>query len=293
MSNVVLSILLPLLAAMAVGYAWVRTGRPFDNTTLAPLAADLALPCLIFSTLVAAQLPVETLAQMALASFVALCAFAAIGALLLRMAGLELRTYLPSVTWGNAGYLGIPLGLYAFGQPGLAYAAAFSAVSLVFNSVFASTIAAGRASLRAFIRNPILLAVFAGVAVRLAEVEPPRWLLEPVRLFGAMAVPLTLMMVGASLARLRITALPLALGFSVARSAVGIGVALAAGMAFGLPDIGLAVLVLQCATPVAMLSYVLAQRHGNEPERIAAIVAVSTWAGVITIPAMLAFMPTG
>jgi predicted permease len=60
-ANVALSILLPLLAAMAVGYAWVRSGRPLDNNTLAPLAADLALPCLIFSALVAAELPLDTL----------------------------------------------------------------------------------------------------------------------------------------------------------------------------------------------------------------------------------------
>jgi hypothetical protein len=41
---------------------------------------------------------------------------------------------------------------------------------------------------------------------------------------------------------------------------------------------------------VAMLSSILAQRHGNEPERIASIVVVSTWSGLSSIAAMLTLM---
>ncbi|WP_270937480.1 AEC family transporter [Falsiroseomonas oryzae] len=293
MADVLLVILVPIVAAMALGYAWVRSGRPFDNATLAPLAADLALPCLIFSTLASTQMPIEALAEMAGAALVALLAFAAVGAVLLRGAGLSLRTYLPSVTWGNSGYLGVPLGFYAFGASGLAYAAAFSAVSLMFNSVFAGAVAAGQASLRAVLRNPLVWAVSAGAAVRIAGIEVPRAILEPVKLVGGLAIPLTLMMVGASLARLKVGALRLPLTFSVLRTGIGVALALAVAALFGMEGTGRFVLVLQCAMPVGMLSYVLAQRFGNEPETIAGIIVVSTWMSVVSIPAMLSVMVVG
>jgi hypothetical protein len=290
MPGTLLTILLPIMAAMAAGYAWVRAGRPFDNATLAPLAADVALPCLIFAALATAEIQADAFAAMALAAAASLAALACIGAALLGAARLSLRTYLPSVTWGNAGYLGIPLALYAFGPAGLGHAAAFSATSLVFNSVFGQAVAAGRANLGGIARNPLVHAVLAGVLVRLLRVDLPDWLLGPVRLFGGLAVPLTLMMVGASLARLKVAAFGRALAFSVLRTGIGAAVALAMALLFGLEGTARSVLVLQCAMPVAVLSYILAQRWDNEPEEVAGLVVVSTWTAALSIPVMLSFM---
>jgi predicted permease len=119
---ILLGTLFPLTAIIGLGYGWVRLGRPFDSAMLGQLALDIGMPCLALSALASAPIPVAEFFSSAAATLVCLVVLAIGGAMALRLARLRLRTYLPSVTWGNAGFLGIPLALYAFGQPGLGYA---------------------------------------------------------------------------------------------------------------------------------------------------------------------------
>ena len=98
------------------------------------------------------------------------------------------------------------------------------------------------------------------------------------------------MMVGASLARLKVATFGRALAFSVLRTGIGAAVGLAMASLFDLEGTARSVLVLQCAMPVAVLSYILAQRWDNEPEEVAGLVVVSTWTAVLSIPVMLSFM---
>lgn len=279
--------LLPIVIAIAVGYAWVRSGKPFENSTLTPLAADLAMSCLVFSTLAKSQIPVGEFVRTAGAALMCLTVLACVGAAMLYASRLKLRTYLPSVTWGNAGFLGVPLALYAFGPIGFGHAVAFSATSLVFNSVFGQVVSAGRANGRAILRAPLIYAICAGVLVPLLHLPLPAWVTQSTSLIGGMAVPLMLMMVGASLARLKVTAIGRAVAFSIFRSVIGAVVGLFVASLFALNDTARAVLVMQCAMPVAVLSYILAQRWDNDPEEVAGLVVVSTWASVITIPVLL------
>lgn len=286
----VLTILLPIFLGMGIGYAWVRIGRPFDNSTLAAIATDLALPCLILSSLINAEISISAFATMVLAATASLAAIAVIGSLLLGASRLSLRTYLPSVTWGNAAFLGIPLVIFAFGQNAAGYAAAFCAVSLVFNMSLVAVITAGRESVVSRLCHPLILAVVAGVLIRLLHVNVPHSALVSVQLVGDMAVPLTLMLVGSSLARLKPSALAEAFIFSVLRMGAGASVGIVMGFAFDLPPLARSVLILQCAMPVAVLSYVVAQRWGDNPEAVAGLVVVSTWISLICLPVMIGLM---
>lgn len=69
---------------------------------------------------------------------------------------------------------------------------------------------------------------------------------------------------------------------------MGAGIAVVVAFAFGLDGVARSVLILQCSMPVAVLSYVFAQRWNNEPEEVAGLVVASTWLSIISIPALLA-----
>ena len=49
-----------------------------------------------------------------------------------------------------------------------------------------------------------------------------------------------------------------------------------------------AVLVLQVATPVAVTSYLLAEKYGADAQAVAGLVVVSTLLSVVLIPVLLA-----
>ena len=107
-----------------------------------------------------------------------------------------------------------------------------------------------------------------------------------------MAIPLMLITLGVAVARLHPRALCPALravagqDCDLRRHRAG-----ACGRAFGLPDRWpFAVLVLQVATPVAVTSYLLAEKYSDDADAVAGLVVVSTLMSVIALPLTLAFL---
>jgi predicted permease len=255
------------------------------------LASDVAMPCLIFSALAGANVPLLAFANTALAAIICFLLLGVAGIIGLRLARLRVRTYLPSVTWGNYGFIGLPLALSAFGTSGLAHAAIISAVSHTFNGPLSQIVAAGSGRVgniaRSVMRTPLIYAVAGGVLIMPVHDRIPQCVLRSTTLIGGAAIPLMLIMIGASLANIQAVSLRRALVFSILRTGAGALTGYGVGAALGLSPIAKQVLVLQCTMPVAVLSYVFAQRWNNEPEEIASLVVVSTWCTVVTVPLVL------
>jgi hypothetical protein len=290
MFSVVLSVVLPVVLTTAVGFVWSRLGHPLNSKDVTELVGNVATPCLIVSTFQTTKLPFEALGAMAGATALCILLFAAIGAAILMAAGLSLRTFLPSISFPNAGNLGLPLSLYAFGQEGLGYAIAYFSISSVANFTLGQMIAAGRANWAGLVRQPILYAVVLGVGLAYAQVQLPAWAGTTVGLVGSLTVPLMLLMLGAALGRLRIGDFGRALFVSVVRLGMGAAVGIAVAWGLGLTGALAAVLILQAANPVAVYNYLFAQRWGNEPEAVAGVVVLSTLLSLLTVPLLLAWL---
>ena len=277
----------PVLAIAALGYLWTRAGGNLDPLTVTPLVADIATPCLVVATFAHINIAADAFAAMALATLTAIAGFAAAGALALRLTGLRLRTFLPSIAFPNAGNLGLPLALYAFGPEGLGYAIVFFAFTSIFNNTIGQAIAAGSASWRTLARMPIVYAVVLGIVLSHWHLALPRWLDNTVTLLANLTVPLMLLMLGAALGRLRVRAFGRAALVSSFRVLLGGGVGWAVAHLYGLDGTARAVLILQCAMPVAVFNYLFAARWNNQPEEVAGVVVVSTLASVVTLPVLL------
>jgi predicted permease len=77
---------------------------------------------------------------------------------------------------------------------------------------------------------------------------------------------------------------------SVAKLVVCVALAWAVGLWFELDKIAFGVLVLQIGTPVAVTSYLLAEKYGADAQAVAGLVVVSTVLSVFALPAMLAVL---
>ena len=77
---------------------------------------------------------------------------------------------------------------------------------------------------------------------------------------------------------------------SLIKLAICIGIAALAGWFFDLDKIAFGVLVLQVATPVAVTSYLLAEKYGADAQSVAGLVVVSTVLSVAALPLMLGFL---
>lgn len=287
---IVVEIAAPVFALAGVGVLWVRLGHDFPVAFVTRLATSVAVPCLIFVALMETEIAPEALTALSLA---ALAAYGAVGLALLAgslLLRLDLRTYLAPLIFGNTGNLGLPLALFAFGEEGLGYAVVVFAVMAVLSFTVGVWVVSGGGSPVAVLREPLVGATLAGGACLWFGLATPGFVTESLRLVGQMAIPLMLITLGVAVARLRPAGLWRPGALSALKLALCTGLAWAVGRAFALPPTAFAVLVLQVATPVAVTSYLLAEKYGADAEAVAGLVVVSTALSVIGLPLVLALV---
>ncbi|HEY1504934.1 MAG TPA: AEC family transporter [Stellaceae bacterium] len=287
MIETILTAIAPVLLTALIGYFWTRSGRTIEAQGLTQIVTEIGTPCLVFSTFAKMSVPAGAFAATAAASLTILLLFLIVASLVLKLCGLSLRTYLPSMAFPNTGNLGIPLTLYAFGPEGLAYAIVFLCFTSVMNFTIGQAIAAGTISWRAIVKMPIIYAVALGLGVTEAGIALPQFLGNTISLLGSITVPLMLLMLGVSLGSLRVSAFPRALMLSLLRIGMGAGLGFAVTALFGLHGAARAAIIMQSSMPAAVFNYLFALRWHNQPEEVAGIVVVSTLVTIATAPTLL------
>jgi predicted permease len=283
----VAEIVAPVFVLAAIGVGWVRWGWAYDVEFVSRLSMTLSIPCLIFMALVRADVDPRLLRDTVLATLAAYLAVGAIVWALVRGLGLDMATYWAPLTFGNTGNLGLPVALFAFGQAGFDFAVVVFAVMAILSFTFGVWVVAGSGNPVTAVREPLVWGTVLGSLFLLTGRTVPAWVGATLDLVGQMAIPLMLITLGVAISRLRPRAVGRAVWLCLAKLAVCTAVPLAVGLAFGLPRLALAVLVLQVATPVAVTSYMLAEKHRARPDEVAGLVVVSTLIAVPSIPLLL------
>ena len=209
---------------------------------------------------------------------------------MLKILGLELRVYLAPLTFGNTGNLGLPLALFAFGEDGLAYAVVVFAAMAIYYFTFGVWVVSGGGSPLKVLREPMVAATALGGLFLWRGWQTPLFLTNTLELIGQMAIPLMLITLGVAMARLEFRGVGRAFGLSLAKGAICIAAAVLAGLWFDLAPVPFAVLVLQVTTPVAVTSYLLAEKYQTDPDAVAGLVVVSTSLSIVVLPVTLAFL---
>src|SRR5580765_6501735 len=219
--SVILPAVLPVFIVALIGYALAKAGRPFDNKTVAFLVAGVGTPALVFFNLAKTPMVPGVLISLAVATTLAISFYLAVGAAALKASGLTVRTYLPSLAFPNAGNFGLPLALYAGGEQGLNYAIIVFAVTSIFNLTAGQAIAAGRGQWLTVAKSPIIPTVVAGVAFAYSGAALPVWAVNTLTLLSSLTIPLMLLMLGTSLAKIKVRSFPRAVALGALRLTMG------------------------------------------------------------------------
>ncbi|KEJ90413.1 AEC family transporter [Sulfitobacter donghicola] len=286
----VLEIVAPVFLLAAVGFGWVKLGFEYRINFVTQLATMLAVPCLIFTSLMQTKIDPAALTALSLASIAAYFAVSLAAAALVWGAGLNRRTYLAPMIFGNTGNLGLPLAMFAFGAEGLSYAVVVFAIMAVWSFTFGIWLVAGAGSLGKVLREPLVWATLLGGLFLWRGWETPAFLTNTLELIGQMAIPMMLITLGVAVARLSPKGVGRAVILSVLKLALCTGIAWLCASVFGLGHIAFGVLVLQIATPVAVTSYMLAEKYGADSQAVAGLVVVSTLISVGALPLLLAVL---
>lgn len=286
----VLEIVAPVFLLAAVGFGWVRMGFEYRTQFVTRLATTLAVPCLIFTALIKTEIPGSDLVRFTVAVIGAVLILSLVVELGLSAFGLDRRTYLPPLVFGNTGNLGLPLCIFAFGETGLGYAIVYFSVSALWSFSYGIHVVAGRGSLTKVVREPMVWSTLLGALFLWQGWQTPRFLTNAMELIGQMAVPLMLITLGVAIARLSTHKVSRAVILSLVKLALCFALGWAVALGMGLEGVAFGVLVVQMCAPVAVTSYVLAERFEADADTVAGMVMVSTLISVAAMPLVLALV---
>ena len=286
----VFQIVAPVFILAAIGFTWVKIGWSYEIEFVTRLAMTLSVPALIFVALMKANISADTLSNLFLASLIAYLFLALIFWITGKIFKLNMATYWAPLIFGNTGNLGLPLAMFAFGEVGLGYAVVVFAVMAIGSFSIGVWMVSGGGSLNKVFKEPMAWATLLGALFLIQGWQTPKWATNTLELLGQMAIPLMLITLGVALARLKINLISRAIILSILKLCVSVGVAWIIGIYFELNDIAFAVLVMQIATPVAVTSYLLAQKYGADANEVAGLVIASTALSVFALPVLLGIL---
>jgi predicted permease len=242
----------------------------------------------VVDSLSGAGLQLGALGQIALAS--ALCHGLAMGLGygVVRAMGQSVPTYLPSLTFSNTGNMGLPLTLFAFGPAGFALSIAYFTIASLANFTVGQAIAAKGISFGELLRMPLIWAIALAITLALTGVALPSFVARAVHIMGGLTVPLMLLSLGYSLAKLKIQSLGRGVAFSLVRLVGGFCIGWTVATLLGLDGLARGVVVTQSSMPSAVYNYMFAARFGNKAEEVAGMVVLSTLLSLVLLPWFLA-----
>jgi malonate transporter len=316
--HVILTVAVPIFALVLVGYlaGRFRILGGEATTSLTAFVSTFALPVLFFGTL--SRTPVADVLKPDLSLAYGLIMIVTFGIGMLTtwlvsrrseagggLAAMSLQGI--AASWGNVGYMGVPLCLAAYGTEGLPPAMLAVIVSSVVSMIFGVLlieldVATHPGPFVAFLqaawnvaRNPLPMSIALGIAWSAIGVPMPLPLDKAIDLLGAAAAPCALFAIGLFLSDKSLRG-----GLAEAGLATFVKLLLQPALAVLLVPLFVdpgsvdgKVLIVMAALPTAANAFVLAKQFEISVEQNTATVLLTTALSVFTVSVVLVWLGIG
>lgn len=210
-----------------------------------------------------------------------------------RVPAAERGVYVQGAFRGNCGIVSLALAAGLYGDYGLSVGGVMAGLIIVVFNVLSTLVLSVYGGgyrttawtvLRDLARNPLIIAVAAGLLGSVVGLSLPHWLLVSGDYFAGITLPIALICVGGSLSLSAFCRSgSLALGASLIKVLWSplLFTTLAWVLGFGGRELG--ILFLFLASPTAAVSYVMAKAAGSDGRLAASIIAISTLLSVLSV----------
>lgn len=285
--------IVPILLLIGTGFLSRKLGvlKSGDERVLSAYVYYFALPALFIVNISGVELTEETLWFMFAGIVPVLVALAVYLVLYLSLKFSKEILYLLilSTIFGSLSFFGIPFITFAFPTRQAERLATFSSASIAIVSVTISitvlelyrlkgaTIAEGlRLVLRRLSKNPLVISILSGFLLSVLKFRIPAAISTPLHMLGSTTSTVAIFMLGVFLYGRKYTNLSKAVRLAFLRIMFLPAVALFTTLAFKLPYLETATLVLMHGMPVAISMIVLSERYGFHKETVASLILVSS-----------------
>lgn len=281
------NILGPITLITLIGYFLGRSSVGLESKTLSSVVLLVATPALVFNTLTSMDVDLQTIGRMAGAALLCITIAGVIGLAGLLATGASVRSFLPSLALPNSGNMGLPLVILAFGPEGARLGVSFFFVVALVQYSVGATISSGSLRIGDILQQPLIYSVLLVLVVVAMDLRVPEVIQKTTQVLGGMMIPAMLILLGTSLATLKISDLGPALFVAVGRLLTGLIAGSAVIAVFGLSGIVAGIVFLMAVMPSAIVTYVFAERYDQSPAQVAGAVVMSTLLTFLVLPLLV------
>ncbi len=298
MREALTDVLLPVVLVAALG-ALLASRVAIDHDTISRITLYLLSPALVAETVLHTPIELSEAVRLTVAYAVVLIVSLLVGwACGLGRDGRSARSLSISVGLWNAGNMGLPIALFAFGQAGFERATILFLVSFVgMYAVGPAVLTMGRdgvtlvGTARAVMRLPVLWVAAVALGVRWLDVPVPEGIDRGVTLLAQATLPVILLALGLQLGSggwIRPTARIWAA--TGGRLVIGPVSAWGIGWVVGLRGEALSVLILSAAMPTAVNALLIAREYDGDTDVVAAAIVTTTLLSIPTLAVLLSLL---
>ncbi|MCK5696217.1 MAG: AEC family transporter [Desulfobacula sp.] len=251
----------------------------------------IAIPAMIFSAISKASLNTQMNLKVIMITLVSLLSISAIAfgtARFLKMARSSKGTFIQCSFHGNLGYIGLAVAFYYLGDSGFVKAAIIAGFVMILQNILAVIVLQYHSksnadppnmfdTLKKTMVNPVILSAIAGILFSLSNATMPLILDRALDILKGLALPLALLIIGASLSFEKLK--PRFLNITVSSFlkvivAPAIGFVLFKFFSVHPKDYLPGLIIL--SSPTATLTYIMAKEIGGDPDFAVAAISICT-----------------
>ena len=290
----------PLFLAIFAGFIFSRAKSVTENWVdiLNKYALRIGLPALVVASLIRIDHGGENCTRLIVVNsvyFISCMLLAYPVARIFRLPKQEMKALFLILSYGNVAYLGIPVLRNAFGESSVPIAGIISAVYIFWLLTLGITLIEingdNSVNLKKMLlnvaKNPLMLSVFAGMAIVLFELKIPEVFIDTIQLFAGSVTAVVLFSLGIFLGLHRAGNLKdwlKAIAISLVILLVLPSVFYLTIRNSGMETLQFKSTVIESAMPLGLTPYALAVQYNLEAQLVSRIVVVSTLMAIVVIP---------
>ena len=273
----------PVFVLITIGFSFAHW-KKIALHPITELIVYLGTPSLVFTSLASKPILINDIVVLAVGVLLIFTGVGFLIGLYFSFFRFSSRGFALPVLFMNAGNMGIPLALFAFGEPGMQRATLMFVIITFLQYSLGIYLLSGSGNWAEIFRLPLIYATIAGLAMNLSQITIPELLFQPISMLGQATIPIMLVSLGYRLHEFHSFKWRHAFGGALVRIFGGFLTASIVVQLIAAQGVNRQVLLLYGALPAAVINFVLTEKYGKDPELAASIVVLSTFISVVTIP---------
>ena len=285
-------IIFPILAIVTGGYFYAKKFQP-NMEAANTLNLNIFVPALLFSIFTSKDFNLLDYHSLAIGGCVVIIISGLLAIIVSKVFGFNTKTFVPPAMFVNAGNMGLPLALFAFGKAAIPAAVVLFFIENTLHFTLGIKIIDRKSSIINVLRIPMVVASLVGVAISLVQYNMPELIITPIRMIGEIAIPLMLFSLGVRLIDIDFNDWKIGIVGAICRPLVGIFSVLLILPWLSLNEINSAQLIIFAILPPAVLNFMVSEKYNQEPKKVASIVLIGNVFSIISVPIALYFLLPG